>query len=268
MSERAGPADPGRIRKTRRGPIGHAVRLRLLAICLTVLVAAATLALTQGPAAAAADGSTYRRLRFPVEGAVTYGNDFGAARSGGRSHEGNDLMGRKLQPLLAARAGKIGSVKVDSGTNSGNMLTIVDAEGWQYWYLHVNNDAPGTDDGSNPPEFRFAAGHGEGRDRPGRTGGRVPGGQRERREHRAPSPFRAAPTGRGGREPLPQPHARPGPQGERPVPARRQPRRRNVGRRRRRLLVAGLGRRHLLLRRRPLLRLDGRASAQPARSWP
>ena len=41
---------------------------------------------------------------------------------------------------------------VDNGTaTQGNMLVLRDAGGWEYWYLHVNNDTPGTDDGLNPP---------------------------------------------------------------------------------------------------------------------
>ncbi|MEY2433600.1 MAG: hypothetical protein QOC92_3325, partial [Acidimicrobiaceae bacterium] len=43
-------------------------------------------------------------------------------------------------------------------TNGGNMLVVRDSEGWEYWYIHINNDNPGTDDGLNPPEWMFAPG--------------------------------------------------------------------------------------------------------------
>jgi hypothetical protein len=99
----------------------------------------------------------YRRIHFPVEGAVSFSDDFGAPRTG-HTHEGNDLMGKKLQHLLAAVDGTVTYAKVDLTGTSGNMLTIKDAEGWQYRYIHINNDTPGTDDGLNPPEFIFAPG--------------------------------------------------------------------------------------------------------------
>jgi hypothetical protein len=41
---------------------------------------------------------------------------------------------------------------------SGNMLTITDADGWQYLYIHINNDTPGTDNGANVYEQAFVDG--------------------------------------------------------------------------------------------------------------
>ena len=99
----------------------------------------------------------FRRIHFPVDGIVRYGDDFGDPRSGGRTHEGNDLMGAKLQKLMAAVDGKL-SFRADSGGLSGNMVTVTDADGWSYRYIHVNNDSPGTDDNANPPEWVLAPG--------------------------------------------------------------------------------------------------------------
>ena len=31
-------------------------------------------------------------------------------------------------------------------------------DGWVYNYGHINNDTPGTDDGANPAQWRFAPG--------------------------------------------------------------------------------------------------------------
>jgi hypothetical protein len=110
------------------------------------------------PAAAADVGPEYRELHFPVDGAVSFSDDFGAPRSGGRTHEGNDLLGKKLQHLLAAVDGTVVTAKADASNLSGNMLTIKDADGWTYRYIHVNNDTPGTDDDLNPPDAMFAPG--------------------------------------------------------------------------------------------------------------
>jgi hypothetical protein len=95
-----------------------------------------------------------RPIRFPVEGTVSYTDDFGAPR-GDHTHQGNDLLGVKLQRELAAADGVVTYRKLDP---AGNILIITDAEGWTYWYIHINNDTPGTDDGLNPPEWAFAPG--------------------------------------------------------------------------------------------------------------
>jgi hypothetical protein len=90
-----------------------------------------------------------------VAGNVRYSDDWGAGRAGGRSHQGNDLMGTKLQPLLAAADGVISWARVDGSGNGGNLIALKDRDGWEYWYIHVNNDTPGTDDGTNPPAWNF-----------------------------------------------------------------------------------------------------------------
>jgi hypothetical protein len=91
---------------------------------------------------------------------VSYTDDFGAPRAGGRIHQGNDLMGKKLFHELAATDGTVTSLKVDdpNGGISGNMLTLKADDGWFFYYIHINNDTPGTDDAANPPEYRFAPG--------------------------------------------------------------------------------------------------------------
>ncbi|MGH2690491.1 MAG: M23 family metallopeptidase [Actinomycetota bacterium] len=99
-----------------------------------------------------------RRIVVPVEGKFSHADDFGDPRSGGRTHQGNDMMVTKGRPLLAAVDGKVTRIQVDTGSNSGNMLTIRDDEGWKYHYIHINNDTPGTDDGKNPLEHAFAKG--------------------------------------------------------------------------------------------------------------
>jgi len=115
-----------------------------------------TAVLPARPAAAA----VVRPIHFPVEGSVNYRDDFGEPRAG-HTHQGNDLMGYKLQRLLAAHDAVVSYVKTDGAgadANGGNMLILRDSEGWQYWYIHVNNDTPGTDDGLNPAEWIFAPG--------------------------------------------------------------------------------------------------------------
>ena len=112
------------------------------------------------PPAAVPDGSpgVVRPITFPVSGGASYIDSFGAPRSGGRIHEGQDLMGTKGTPLVAAVNGVITRVRHDTTGMSGNSLTIEGDDGWTYVYIHINNDSPGTDDGLNPFHHAFAPG--------------------------------------------------------------------------------------------------------------
>jgi len=111
-----------------------------------LLVAATTLAavpLMASPAAAA----VVKPIVFPVDGQVTYTDTFGACRDGcTRYHEGQDLMGKKMLPLLAAVDGVVHRVTFNNTSSGGNSVVVKGADGWTYHYLHVNNDTPGTDD--------------------------------------------------------------------------------------------------------------------------
>ena len=126
-----------------------------LALALVSVVAAS--ALEPGVARAEAVPE-HRPIHFPVQGPTRYTDDFGAPRNGGRFHEGNDIMGSRLQRVVAATFGVVTYIRADAGGLSGNMLTVTDADGWSYRYMHLNNDSPGTDDGANPPQWILAPG--------------------------------------------------------------------------------------------------------------
>jgi murein DD-endopeptidase MepM/ murein hydrolase activator NlpD len=84
-----------------------------------------------------------RPIRFPVLGPVDFHDDFGDCRdSCSRYHEGNDVIGQKLQPLVAVTDGTVTKIFGDEGKH-GIGVTITDADGWDYIYLHINNDTPG-----------------------------------------------------------------------------------------------------------------------------
>src|SRR5688572_18494297 len=120
----------------------HALRRSLLATALAVAAAAP---LTAMPASAT---TVVKPIVFPVDGPVTYTDTFGACRDGcTRSHEGQDLMGKKMLPLLAAVDGVVHRLSFNNTSTGGNSVTIKGADGWTYHYIHVNNDTPGTDDG-------------------------------------------------------------------------------------------------------------------------
>jgi len=137
---------------------------RLLAGLLTaVLVALATFLAAPATAGEVAPDAqdAVRPIVFPVAGPSSYGDTFGACRSGcSRVHEGTDIMAAKLTLLVAARDATVTGFK-DTATpdgSEGNYVMLRDAEGWEYWYIHVNNDSPGTDDGANPRDWAFGPG--------------------------------------------------------------------------------------------------------------
>ena len=130
------------------------------------VVAAAAVLGTQmlAPTGAEAAMPPIREITFPVEDpGAWYGADWHAPRGGGtRLHLGTDIFAPKLTPLLAARAGVISRGRLDASGISGNYIAITDSEGWEYLYIHINNDSPGTDDGANPPHLRLFPGLGIG----------------------------------------------------------------------------------------------------------
>ncbi len=108
-------------------------------------------------AAGAVETGEVRAVAFPVAGPITYVNDWGACRDGcARAHKGNDLIGDRLQPILAMHDGVIDHL-VNHPT-AGFGVAIRDDEGWQYHVYHMNNDDPGTDDGADPGTWRFLPG--------------------------------------------------------------------------------------------------------------
>src|SRR5690242_20632099 len=133
----------------------------LLSGTLAAAAAVAALGATAAPAGAerTATGVPYHKITFPVDGTVHYSDDFGDCREGcTRRHMGNDLLGAKLMHEVAASNGTIAWVHADNTGTAGNMLQLTGADGWVYWYIHLNNDTPGTDDGKNPARWILAPG--------------------------------------------------------------------------------------------------------------
>ncbi|MBI1843322.1 MAG: M23 family metallopeptidase [Actinobacteria bacterium] len=132
---------------------------------VTIMIVAVLFPVLASPARA----DEIRPIRFPIEGRSRFSNDFGAPRSGGRSHQGNDIFASKLQQVVAVVDAKISLARLDSSGNAGNIVVLRDAQGWEYSYMHLNNDSPGTDDGANMAEWAMAPGL--------RQGSRVVAGQ-------------------------------------------------------------------------------------------
>jgi hypothetical protein len=102
-------------------------------------------------------------MLFPVAGPSSYTDSYLVCRSGcARHHLGQDLMGPKMTPLVAAFDGVVTSLKRESAVGGGNYVAITadrgPAAGWTAIYVHVNNDTPGTDDGRGTAAWSFPAG--------------------------------------------------------------------------------------------------------------
>ena len=90
---------------------------------------------------------SYRyQMLWPVLGGGAVGSSFGADRDGGtRLHAGNDIMAPKMTPVVAVANGTIRSVHNAPGDCC--WLILAHDDGWSSWYVHLNNDRSGTDDG-------------------------------------------------------------------------------------------------------------------------
>jgi LysM repeat protein len=78
-------------------------------------------------------GST--ALRCPVQGGVTFMNDWGFPRSGGRFHTGNDLFAPRGRSAVAVVSG---TVTQTTGRLGGNQVKLVGDDGVTYHYTHLD----------------------------------------------------------------------------------------------------------------------------------
>ncbi len=129
--------------------------LLLVASITAASVAVGFVGSTISPAGA----SVAHPITFPVDPAyidqLHWSDTWGAPRSGGRRHIGVDLMGDKMIPLVAANDAVLTWGRYDN--SRGSIVRFRDAAGWEYQYIHMNNDTPGTDDGRAGCHHVFSA---------------------------------------------------------------------------------------------------------------
>lgn len=71
----------------------------------------------------------------PVAGPRSFADTWGASRSGGRSHEGVDMMAPSGTPLVAAESG---SATFKTNRLGGNAVWLTGASGTKYYYAHLS----------------------------------------------------------------------------------------------------------------------------------
>jgi murein DD-endopeptidase MepM/ murein hydrolase activator NlpD len=72
----------------------------------------------------------------PVQGPVSFGDTWGDPRSGGRTHQGVDMIGSRGLPLIAVVDGFISQKVNELG---GNTVTLAGADGNKYYYAHLDS---------------------------------------------------------------------------------------------------------------------------------
>lgn len=135
------------------------VPMRLLSLFAAVVVVVVGFLPSQ-PALAANYELPFEPV-FPQEiGATEFRDTFGQGRSGGRSHKGTDLLAPRMTEVYAIADGTV--IFVGINNLSGRNVKIDHGEGWESYYLHLNNDNIGTDDGAAPWTLTVTPGIAEG----------------------------------------------------------------------------------------------------------
>ena len=136
------------------------VLMRSLALVATVVVGVGGV-VSVSPAEARTNVPPFE-IVFPQETAPTEFTDtYGHHRSGGRSHKGTDLLAPRMTEVYAVADGVV--VYVGINNLSGRNMKIDHGGGWQSYYVHLNNDNIGSDDGQAPWSLTVAPGVEEGR---------------------------------------------------------------------------------------------------------
>ncbi|MGH8913503.1 MAG: peptidoglycan DD-metalloendopeptidase family protein [Acidimicrobiia bacterium] len=87
-------------------------------------------------------------MRWPLAGEGQLISGFGTDRDqGDRHHQGIDIAAPKLTPVVAVADGVVMKVVQEAGTEDCCWMSLRHDDGWQSYYIHLNNDQQGTDDG-------------------------------------------------------------------------------------------------------------------------
>ncbi len=112
---------------------------------MAVLLAAVALAASSASAEVSSGGTDFYGHVFPVAGAHWtrgYIGEFGAPRSGGRTHEGFDVVARCRAPLVAVRGGRVRRAGYDPILYGNYLLIHGQGERRSYFYAHLRRPAP------------------------------------------------------------------------------------------------------------------------------
>jgi murein DD-endopeptidase MepM/ murein hydrolase activator NlpD len=83
----------------------------------------------------------------PVNGAVSFSDSWGAPRSGGRSHQGVDMIAARGTPLVAIESGVIS--RTSNSSLGGITMWIAGSSGDSFYYAHLDGYASGISSGQS-----------------------------------------------------------------------------------------------------------------------
>lgn len=89
---------------------------------------------------------SFLAFTIPIDGATAFADTWGAPRSGGRRHQGTDVMASCGAPVVAVTDGVI--TRLHSGGNGGIMAYLRAGNGDVFFYAHLRSYAPGISTGS------------------------------------------------------------------------------------------------------------------------
>jgi murein DD-endopeptidase MepM/ murein hydrolase activator NlpD len=84
--------------------------------------------------------SDLRGFVFPVPPPVKFWDDWGQPRSGGRTHEGNDIIAPWGTPIVAVESGVV--ARIGQNDLGGSVLWLKGLSGTTYYYAHLGQYAP------------------------------------------------------------------------------------------------------------------------------
>jgi len=119
----------------------------VMALAVSLVLAQAASTPVGAEVVPADDQPTFIVRVFPHDTtAVSFWDSWGARRSGGRRHQGIDILSPRGTEIRAVADGTV----TDFGHQrlSGLYLRIDHGDGWKTTYMHLNNDTLGTDDGA------------------------------------------------------------------------------------------------------------------------
>ncbi|MEE8497462.1 MAG: peptidoglycan-binding protein [Acidimicrobiia bacterium] len=92
------------------------------------------------------------QIVFPVAGTNHYVREWLTTHNPS-IHEGVDVFASRMIPIVAVADGVIADVNWEydpyhDGPGDCCAVSLIHDSGWESWYLHLNNDTPGTDDGA------------------------------------------------------------------------------------------------------------------------
>ena len=132
-------------------------------VSAVLLLAALAAFLYPAAIGSAATSAPVVPILFPLENRVAWTDTFGAARDGGRTHAGNDLLAPKMTKILAVVDGTVTGLNLTGKLSSYNPypyynILLKGDDGNDYYYIHLNNDTPGTDDNKGGVDTAYAPG--------------------------------------------------------------------------------------------------------------